>query len=31
VTVTLFNKSGASVDLAGGTLRVHVEKPPPLP
>lgn len=31
VTVTLFNKTGGTVDVAGGTLWLHVEKPPPLP
>ena len=31
VTVTLFNKSGGTVDVAGGTVWVHVQKPPPLP
>jgi hypothetical protein len=31
VTVTLFNKSGGTVDVGGGTVWVHVQKPPPLP
>lgn len=31
VTVTLFNKTGGTVDVPGGTLWVHVQKPPPLP
>jgi hypothetical protein len=31
VTVTLFNKTGGTVDLAGGTVWVHAQKPPPRP
>lgn len=31
VSVTMLNKSGATVDVVGGTMWVHVEKPPPLP
>jgi hypothetical protein len=31
VSVTMLNKSGSTVDVAGGTMWVHVEKPPPLP
>jgi hypothetical protein len=31
VAVTLMNKSGSLKDIAGGTVWVHAEKPPPLP